>query len=58
MRAHPTVTASTMITEIQGRHKVRCHTGVVEIFGSERCSHRELASKGAGRQALLILTIG
>jgi len=35
---HPTVTASTMITEIQGRHKVRCHTVLVEIFGSDRPS--------------------
>jgi hypothetical protein len=30
MRVHPTVTASTMITQFDGRHKVRCHTVVVE----------------------------
>jgi hypothetical protein len=33
---HPTVTASTMITQTQSRHKVRCHTVLVEIFGSDR----------------------
>jgi hypothetical protein len=35
MRVHPTVTASTMIAQFDGWHKVRCHKGVVEIFG--RC---------------------
>src|SRR5271155_4076171 len=26
MRVHPTVTASTIITQFEGGHKVRCHT--------------------------------
>jgi len=34
MWAHPTVTASTMIAQFGGRHKVRCHMGAVERFGS------------------------
>jgi hypothetical protein len=35
MWVHPTVTASTMIAQVCWTHKVRCHMGVVEIFGSE-----------------------
>jgi hypothetical protein len=30
MWIHPGVTASPMIAQIYRRHKVRCHTGVVE----------------------------
>jgi hypothetical protein len=28
----PTVTASTMITDLNGERKVRCHNGLVEIL--------------------------
>jgi hypothetical protein len=38
MRVHPTVTTSTMITRFSVWRKVRCHTGAVEKFGSERRS--------------------
>src|ERR1017187_440605 len=46
MWVDPTVTASTMITQIQSRHKVRCHTGVVEIFGgSDVLAHEFLPAE-------------
>jgi hypothetical protein len=32
MRAHPTVTASTMIAHFNLERKVRCHTGAVETI--------------------------
>jgi hypothetical protein len=32
MTVHLTVTASTMITQFVGGHKVRCHTSAVENF--------------------------
>jgi hypothetical protein len=35
MRVRPTATASTMIAQVYGRHKVGCHMEVVEGFESE-----------------------
>ena len=40
MRVHPTVTASTMITQICSLHKVRCHMGAVERFGAGEAPSR------------------
>jgi hypothetical protein len=39
----PTVTASTMITQLCGRHKVRCHKRVVDFSG---CVAKSLTSHG------------
>ena len=43
MWVHPTVTASTMITQISSGHKVRCHKGVVDFAG---CIGQTLTSRG------------
>jgi hypothetical protein len=49
MWAHPTVTASTMITHFVGGRKVRCHTVAVENIW-ERAMVSALIVPGGRRQ--------